>query len=276
MLRKLPSVDEILESGYMLALTGLLPHSVLLSCARSAVDEARNDVLSGKTDSIDVDAITESAFKSAIRNLKPSLRKVINATGVVIHTNLGRSPLAKEAVDAVDAVAEGYSTLEYDTDAMQRGSRHDHVAHLLRALTGAEDAMVVNNNAAAVLLVLNEFSRSHEAIVSRGELIEIGGSFRIPDIMEMSGSTMVEVGTTNKTRKQDYVDAMSKDTSMLLKVHPSNYRIVGFTESASLAELVEIAAEENLKREAMDLDDPYPVLVYEDQGAGLMFPLPFD
>ncbi|MFR1638996.1 MAG: L-seryl-tRNA(Sec) selenium transferase [Eggerthellaceae bacterium] len=160
---------------------------------------------------------------------------MINATGIVVHTNLGRSPLADEAVEAVQDVARSYSTLEYDAAARTRGSRHDHVERLACALTGAEAALAVNNNAAAVLLVLSEFAAGHEAVVSRGELVEIGGSFRVPDIMELSQARMVEVGTTNKTHAVDYERAIGADTSMLLKVHPSNYRVVGFAESVSRA-----------------------------------------
>ena len=185
---------------------------------------------------VDVPALAEStrarAFAGAL-----SLRRVINATGIVVHTNLGRSPLADEAVSAVSDVARGYSTLEYDTDAMARGSRHDHVERLICTLTGAEAALAVNNNAAAVMMVLHEFARGHEAVVSRGELVEIGGSFRVPDIMELSQARMVEVGTTNKTHAVDYERAIGADTSMLLKVHPSNYRVVGFAESVSARDL---------------------------------------
>src|SRR5262249_23640885 len=154
----------------------------------------------------------------------------INATGVIIHTNLGRAPLAQEAIDAVVEVAANYSNLEYDLDAGQRGRRETHCQQLLSRLIGSEDAIVANNCAAAVLLVLNTLAQSGEVIVSRGELIEIGGSFRIPEVMEKSGARLREVGTTNRTRIADYERAINENTRLLLRVHPSNYRIVGFTE----------------------------------------------
>jgi L-seryl-tRNA(Ser) seleniumtransferase len=181
-----------------------------------------------------------------LRTRLPSLRRVINATGILIHTNMGRAPLAKEAIAAIDAVARGYSNLELDLDTGQRGHRNDHVESLLQQLTGAEAALVVNNCAAAVVLALDTLARDREVVISRGELVEIGGSFRIPDIMAKSGTRMVEVGTTNKTRLSDYEDAFSIDTRLLLAVHPSNYKIVGFSEKPSLAELAELAHRNNL------------------------------
>ena len=160
----------------------------------------------------------------------PTLRPAVNATGVVIHTNLGRAPLAPAAVQAVTDVARGYSTLEYDVSTCARGGRKEHAARLLRTLTGAQDALVVNNNAAAVLLVLAAHAFGKEVIVSRGELVEVGGSFRIPDIMAASGAKLVEVGSTNRTHLDDYRNAITPNTAMILKVHPSNYRIEGFHE----------------------------------------------
>jgi L-seryl-tRNA(Ser) seleniumtransferase len=176
----------------------------------------------------------------------PSLRRVINATGIVIHTNLGRAPLAAEAIAAIDAVARGYSNLELDLTTGQRGVRYEHVEDLLRKLTGAEAALVVNNCAAAVVLALDTMARDHEVVISRGELVEIGGSFRIPEILAKSGSRMVEVGTTNTTRLDDYAAAISSDTRMLLAVHPSNYRIVGFSAKPELAELARLAHRNDL------------------------------
>jgi L-seryl-tRNA(Ser) seleniumtransferase len=168
------------------------------------------------------------------------LKRVINATGVILHTNLGRSPLCREALERIVEVARGYSNLEYDLEKGARGLRYDHVRQLLCALTGAEDALVVNNNAAAVLLVLNSLSEGREAIVSRGELIEIGGEFRIPEVMEKSGARLREVGTTNRTRLADYERAVGPETGLILKVHTSNFRIMGFTEEADLQSLVEL------------------------------------
>jgi L-seryl-tRNA(Ser) seleniumtransferase len=173
--------------------------------------------------------------------LKPSLRGVVNATGVIIHTNLGRAPLARAALDAINATAAGYSNLEYDIEAGRRGRRESHCQQLLARLAASEDAVVVNNNAAAVLLVLNTLAEGGEVIVSRGELVEIGGSFRIPEVCEKSGARMREVGTTNRTRVEDYERAINESTRLILRVHPSNYRIIGFTERPSAGELAELA-----------------------------------
>jgi L-seryl-tRNA(Ser) seleniumtransferase len=187
-------------------------------------------------------AIAAGEVAAAAESLaRPSLRRVINATGVVLHTNLGRAPLAGAAIDAVGDVARGYANLEYDLERGERGSRHGHLAGLLRDLTGAEDALVVNNNAAACLVALAALAAGREVIVSRGELVEIGGSFRVPDILRASGCKLVEVGTTNKTRLRDYEIAIGAETALLLKVHRSNFAIVGFTEEAGLAEVAALA-----------------------------------
>ncbi len=272
-LRQLPQVEELMHTPQIQALDALVPRGVLVECARQSIDAARQRILTGADESPDATAIADAACTRALANLRPSLRRVINATGVVLHTNLGRSALAEEAVAAVAEAARGYSTLEYSTEAMARGSRHNHVEHLICSLTGAEAAIAVNNNAAAVMMVLSEFARGHEAIVSRGELVEIGGSFRVPDIMAQSNAAMVEVGTTNKTHAVDYERAITDDTAMLLKVHPSNYRLVGFTESVSKSDLRRIADAENARREKRAAGSegdtaPAPVLVYEDQGSG--------
>ena len=272
-LRQLPQVEELMHAPQVHALEALVPRNILVECARRSIDEARQRILAGTDDAADAAAIADAACAYALSNLRPSLRRVINATGVVLHTNLGRSALAEEAVAAVTEAARGYSTLEYSTDTMARGSRHNHVEHLICSLTGAEAAIAVNNNAAAVMMVLSEFARGHEAVVSRGELVEIGGSFRIPDIMAQSDARMVEVGTTNKTHAIDYERAITPDTAMLLKVHPSNYRLVGFTESVSKAELRRIADAENARRRAAAeasgaLEQAPQLLVYEDQGSG--------
>lgn len=271
-LRSLPQVEELMHAPQVRALEPLLPRGILVDCARAAVDACRRAVLDGTRDAVDAAAIADDACMRALATLRPSLRRVINATGVVVHTNLGRSALADVAVDAVVEAARGYSTLEYDTASLARGSRHAHVEHLICALTGAEAAIAVNNNAAAVMMVLSEFASGHEAVVSRGELVEIGGSFRIPDIMALSNAAMVEVGTTNKTHAFDYERALTPETAMLLKVHPSNYRMVGFTESVSRHELRLIADAENARRRAAGAQGP-DVLVYEDQGSGALMRL---
>ena len=199
LLRALPKVDDVLHDAKLARYAERLPHELVLDAARHAVDQTRADVLAGRDVQVDAASVAHVAARKLEAYLVPSLRRVINASGVIVHTNLGRSVLAEEAIQAVNEVIRGYSTLEYDIDNMARGSRHAHCEKLLCALTGAEAAIAVNNNAAAVMMVLSEFAAGHEAIVSRGELIEIGGSFRIPDIMQQSHATMVEVGTTNKT-----------------------------------------------------------------------------
>ncbi|HEY8488426.1 MAG TPA: L-seryl-tRNA(Sec) selenium transferase [Thermaerobacter sp.] len=205
------------------------------------------------------DQLAEAAARRLAALARPSLRRVINATGIVLHTNLGRAPLAPPAVAAVAEVAGSYSTLEYDPDSGGRGSRLDHVRYLLRRLTGAEDALVVNNNAAAVFLVLATLAAGREVVVSRGQLVEIGGSFRIPEILAASGARLVEVGTTNKTRLADYEAAIGPETALLLRVHTSNYRIVGFTASVPLEELVQLGRRHGLP-------------VVDDLGSGLLVP----
>lgn len=265
-LRSLPQVEELLNNPAVAPLTESLPRDVVTDKVREAIDSMRKAILAGQLDSVDHAALVSQVRLSTLALKRPSLKRVVNASGVIIHTNLGRSVLAKSAVEAVNQVACGYSTLEYDTQTMARGSRHDHCEQLICTLTGAEAAIAVNNNAAAVMMVLAEFAAGHEAIVSRGELVEIGGSFRIPDIMAQSHAKMVEVGATNKTHDSDYERALSDDTAMLLKVHPSNYRMIGFTESVSLSDLRDIANRENTRRE--DTNNPLPVMVYEDQGSG--------
>ncbi len=246
-LREIPSVDEVLERDGAKELVGRYPRAAVVKAIQTVLDEYRKRVLSHDfSDSgasqpiLDLSAIF---LEEKVEQLtKPRLRKVINATGVVIHTNLGRSLLAEEAVEAIAEVSRSYSNLELDLATGQRGSRYAHVREILCDLTGAESAVVVNNNAAAVLLTLSTLARGKEVIVSRGELIEIGGAFRIPDVIERSGARLVEVGTTNKTRLRDYENATGPETAVLLKVHTSNYRIVGFTEDVTLKELVDLGA----------------------------------
>ncbi len=272
LLRKLPQVDEVLNNPHVSMLAQNVPHAVAADHVRAAIDRVRTGILAGTLTEVSTDDITAQAVLALLSLAEPSLRRVINATGVIIHTNLGRSALAPQAIAAVNDVIAGYSTLEYNVKTMSRGSRHDHCERLLCALTGAEAAMAVNNNAAAVLIVLAEFAAGKSAVVSRGELVEIGGSFRIPDIMEYSNAHMIEVGATNKTHLRDYERAITPDTAMLLKVHPSNYRMVGFTETVSARELAEVARKENERRAALGQD---PLLVYEDLGSGAFVDLSF-
>jgi L-seryl-tRNA(Ser) seleniumtransferase len=231
--RDLPSIDSLLaKMGPQLSDH---PRALVVKAAREIVDVARAN--GGKAPAEGWDA----AVSAAVRRLAvPSLLPVINATGVVLHTNLGRAPLARAAIDAITRVASGYAALEYDLDTGTRGSRHAHCRDLLVELTGAADAMVVNNAAGAVLLALSALARGGEAVVSRGELVEIGGSFRIPDVMARSGAHLVEVGTTNRTHPQDYERALSADSKVLLKVHRSNFQVTGFTAEVAVSELAEM------------------------------------
>jgi L-seryl-tRNA(Ser) seleniumtransferase len=241
LLRQLPSVDEVLRSPVGLELLAQAPKWAVLRAARAEIERLRKDLLAGRVASAAPD---ENRLRKAVAELlRPSLLRVINATGVVLHTNLGRAPLHPDVVARVGEIARGYSNLEYELDARRRGSRHDHVADLVCELTGAEAAAVVNNNAGAVLIALATLAAGREVIVSRGELVEIGGSFRVPDVMRASGATLVEVGTTNKTHPQDYRNAISPQTGLLLKVHRSNFAVVGFTAEVEPAELVAIGRE---------------------------------
>ena len=261
--RRLPSIDQVLHAPGVRDLEVLYGRALVATEARLLVAEARDRAAAG-----DVDAggtgLAEIAGQLAGRlqsALAPSLVRVINATGVVIHTNLGRAPLPAAIALRVAEVASGYSNLELDLASGERGEREVHAEARLRALLRAEATVVVNNNAAAVLLAVNTFAEGREVIVSRGELVEIGGSFRIPDVLRKSGAVLREVGTTNRTRASDYRAAIGPATGLILKVHPSNFRIVGFAETPAREELAAVAAEARI---------PFA----EDLGSGLIDPLP--
>lgn len=246
-LRCLPSVEEVLEA----AAWDMVPRKALVEAVRNALSRAREQVLACPEKELDVYQRSRKEWLQWVlaesrAALRPSLRPLINATGVIVHTNLGRSLLAQEAVQAVTKAACSYSNLEFDLEQGKRGSRQAHLEGLLKRLTGAQAAAVVNNNAAAVLISLRALAEGKEVVVSRGELVEIGGSFRMPDVMAQSGARLVEVGTTNKTHPRDYEAAVGQDTALLLKVHTSNYRIMGFTREVSLKELVEIGRRSSL------------------------------
>jgi L-seryl-tRNA(Ser) seleniumtransferase len=232
-LRDLPSVDRLLADDALAA----APRSLAVDAARAALERARVALAAG----VDPGDLAVAARAELERLQTPSLRQVLNATGVIVHTNLGRAPLAPSAVHRLAELGGTYSYLELDLESGARGSRQDHAAGLLRRLTGAEAALVVNNNAAAVLLALAALAEGREVVVSRGELVEIGDGFRIPDVLARSGARMVEVGTTNRTRPADYERAIGPETALLLRVHPSNYRVVGFTQSVETRELAQIA-----------------------------------
>lgn len=255
-LRALPRVDDLLANDQVRAAMAGAPRALATDALRATLDAERARILAGETPR-QADELVEACAAAVARAALPHLRCAVNATGVVIHTNLGRAPVSPHVAAHIADVASHYDTLEFDVDTCKRGSRHDHVRELICTLTGAEDAAVVNNNAAAVMLVLSELARGHEVIVSRGELIEIGGSFRIPDIMALSGARMVEVGTTNKTHLADFERAITPDTALVLKVHPSNYRVVGFHEEVDAVELARLAHDHGIR-------------VYEDQGSGVL------
>jgi len=241
-LRALPSVNELLQDPRLVALASEHGHELALGVARDAIAAAREKIAAGEqaTDLV-ADALERAEGAGA-----PRLRRVLNATGVVVHTNLGRAPLAASALERIQEVAIGYSNLEYDLAEGVRGSRQDHVSPLLSELTRAEAALVVNNNAAAVLLTVASLAEGRDVLVSRGELVEIGDGFRIPDVLARSGARLVEVGTTNRTRVEDYERALGGRTAVLLRVHQSNFRVVGFTESPRLADLARLAEERGL------------------------------
>jgi L-seryl-tRNA(Ser) seleniumtransferase len=239
--RKLPAVDALLEGPGALSLLAAHPRGLVVRAVREAVDAARANGGAPPAEGWDA-AIQAAARRLAATSLAP----VINATGVVLHTNLGRAPLAPAAIAALTTVASGYSALEYDLGRGARGSRHAHCRDLLVELTGAPDALVVNNAAGALLLSLSALARGGAAVVSRGELVEIGGSFRIPDIMARSGATLVEVGTTNRTHPHDYERALTPDSKILLKVHRSNFQVTGFTADVTARELAALAHARNV------------------------------
>ena len=256
-LRTLPSMDLLLGEPALREYFAALGRDTVKSVISDVLAETRREVLQGVSGDTSKEAVLARVLPILGRRGGRSLVPVVNATGVVIHTNLGRSCLAQEAVEAVMEVSGSYSTLEYDLEAGERGHRSDHVEWLLRQATGAEAALVVNNNAGAVLLCLAALCKGREVVVSRGELVEIGGAFRIPDILSFSGARLVEVGSTNRTHGRDYLEAVGPDTAAVLKVHPSNFRMEGFTSSVSSSELASLAREKG-------------VLSMEDLGSGIL------
>ncbi len=264
LLRSLPAIDRILREQVLQELLQQLPQEVLSEAAQDLIATLRQEILeTGNAISPERLQPENLAAKAAVKCrqlLQPSLRKVINATGTLLHTNLGRAPLSPQALRAINDVAAGYSNLEIDLDTGRRGERFSHVESLLTRLTGAEAALVVNNNSGAVLLALTALGKGREAVVSRGELVEIGGAFRIPDVMEAGGVILREVGSSNRTHLHDYQKAINDNTEILLKVHTSNYRIVGFTKEVTATELLPLAREKDL-------------ILMEDLGSGLLIDL---
>ena len=241
--RSLPSVERLLADELIAPLAARHGHDAVVAIARTVLDEYRGEV--ERTGSAPAQPPAEVVVERA-QALRRSLRRAINATGIVIHTNLGRAPLSEATIEAMAEAGRGYSNLEFDLESGERGSRHTHLDGLLRRITGAEAAIAVNNNASALLLALSALAQGGEVIISRGQMVEIGGGFRIPDVMRQSGATLVEVGTTNRTYTRDYAEAITERTVALLRVHSSNFRVVGFTESAPLIELGSLARERGL------------------------------
>ncbi|MEF9426981.1 MAG: L-seryl-tRNA(Sec) selenium transferase [Candidatus Mariimomonas ferrooxydans] len=261
LLSKIPSVDDFLKSLYGEKWLKSYPRKIVLKSIREALETKRKEILNNSLSvEISIDSISPDVEQSIKELAVCKLRPLINATGVVLHTNLGRAVLSGRAVENIRHVAGSYSNLEYELSQGKRGKRYTHIKDLLIELSGAEDALVVNNNAAAVLICLNTFAKDREVIVSRGELVEIGGSFRIPEIMKSSGSVLREVGTTNKTHFTDYENAVSGNTSLLLKIHQSNYKVVGFTEDVPIEALVKLGR-------------TYRIPVMTDLGSGCMIDL---
>jgi L-seryl-tRNA(Ser) seleniumtransferase len=245
-LKNLPKIDEILKDPTIGHLLDTTAREVVVSAIRESIEEFRGMLKNAEEIHVDNESVVLAVTERLHASDRKNLRRVINGTGIVLHTNLGRAKLAGAAAENVVQIAKGYSTLEYDIKTGERGSRHDHVSDLIARVTGAQAAMVVNNNAAATLLCLVALANNKEVVVSRGELVEIGGAFRVPEIMETGGTILKEVGTTNKTRLADYEKAISPATGALLKVHTSNYRIVGFTEETSVPELALLASKHNI------------------------------
>ncbi|MBE0599612.1 MAG: L-seryl-tRNA(Sec) selenium transferase, partial [Desulfuromonadales bacterium] len=262
LLRRLPAIDRLLHEPALRQLAESCPPALLLESAQQAVDELRREILADPSSLPDLtlNSVAARAAGLAQSRLRPSLQPVLNATGTLLHTNLGRAPLSEAALRAAGEVARGYSNLEFNLETGERGHRYAHVEELLCRLTGAEAATAVNNNAGAVLLALAALAQGREAVVSRGELVEIGGAFRVPEVMAAGGVRLREVGTTNKTHLRDYRQAIGADTALLLKVHTSNYRIVGFTAAVPAAELVALGRE-------------HGVPVMEDLGSGMLLDL---
>lgn len=258
-LRALPKIDKCLSHPLFEGCNSAL----LMKIARTHIEALRHALLHKEIDSFEEEALMQEIKKAYDKVFDPSLKPLINATGVILHTNMGRSLISKTLLERASAVICNYSNLEYNLEEGCRGERYEHVSHHLKALLGVEDVLVVNNNASAVFLILNTFAKAKEVVVSRGELVEIGGSFRIPEVMKQSGATLVEVGATNKTKKSDYENAINENTVMLMKVHQSNFSIEGFSEAVAYEEIKSLATQHSL-------------LDYYDLGSGYIPKLPYN
>lgn len=255
--RKLPKIDILMKDERLQEFRENLSYNTFYTLVKNEIDSFREGIKSGKIENFEVEDIIENITNKGKFAGNNRLKKVINGSGVIIHTNLGRSVLNKKVVEKIVEVAENYNNLEYDLETGKRGHRNSHVEELICKITGAEGALVVNNNAAAVIICLNEFAKDKNSIVSRGELVEIGGSFRIPDIMELSGSKLREVGTTNKTNFADYERAIDEETALILKVHRSNFKIMGFTDEVGNKDIARLGKERG-------------IVTMEDLGSGVL------
>lgn len=259
LLQSLPKVDKFVNNKAFEACS----QQLIMAISKDVINQTRQDILNKKIENFTEDELIQQVLNKYNQQTTPSLQKVINATGIIVHTNLGRSLINPSSFDKVKEVATSYNNLEYSLSEGKRGERYEHIVSTLQALTGCEDAIVVNNNASAVFLILNTFAKNKDVVVSRGELVEIGGSFRVPEVMSQSGANLKEIGTTNKTHLRDYENAINENTSMLMKVHKSNYSIEGFTSEVPYEEIIKVANENN-------------VIDYYDMGSGHMIDLPYN
>jgi L-seryl-tRNA(Ser) seleniumtransferase len=259
LLKSIPKIDKFINHK---AFNGFAKE-LITKISKEVIENLRKNILDEKINSIDENILISQVIKNYNDLISPSLQKVINATGIIVHTNLGRSLINKKSLEKAIQIATSYNNLEYDLKEGKRGERYTHIVKTLQNLTGCEDAIVVNNNASAVFLILNTFAKNKEVVVSRGELVEIGGSFRVPEVMTQSGAILKEIGTTNKTHLRDYENAINENTSMLMKVHKSNYSIEGFTSEVDFEEIVKTAQQNN-------------IIDYYDMGSGHMIDLPFN
>lgn len=259
LLKSIPKIDKFINNK---AFDGF-SKELITKISKKIIENLRKDILENKVDSINEDILIFQVIEDYNNLIEPSLQTLINATGIIVHTNLGRSLINKKSLEKAIEIATSYNNLEYDLIEGKRGERYSHIVKSLQNLTGCEDAIVVNNNASAVFLILNTFAKNKEVVVSRGELVEIGGSFRVPEVMAQSGAILKEIGTTNKTHLRDYEDAVNENTSMLMKVHKSNYSIEGFASEVDFEEIVKTAKQKN-------------VIDYYDMGSGHMIDLPFN
>lgn len=259
LLKSIPKVDKFITHK---AFEGL-SKTLITKLTKEVLENLRNNILNEKIKEINENNLIKEVLQNYEELTTPSLKNLINATGIIVHTNLGRSLLDKKSLEKAISIATSYNNLEYNLKEGKRGERYEHISKALKALTGCEDALVVNNNASAVFLILNTFCKDKEVVVSRGELVEIGGSFRVPEVMAQSGAILKEIGTTNKTHLRDYENAINEKTSMLMKVHKSNYSIEGFSSEVDFEEIVKVASDNNL-------------IDYYDMGSGHMIDLPFN